>query len=402
MRLKRLSGLEREKLEKEYLELQELIKELRAILADPKRLLKVIREEMLIIKDKFGDDRRTEITYDDSEITIEDLIKEEATTITLTHLGYIKRLPVATYRSQNRGGKGIKGMQTREDDFVESIFITSTHHFLLFFTNKGKVYRLKAYQVPESSRTARGTAIVNLLQLEPGETISAVIPLKEYTEDINLLMATRNGLIKKTSIMEYINIRIRGIQAINLREDDTLIEVKLFEGEEKVILGTKLGQCIMFDQEDVRATGRTSIGVKGMNLNPDDEIIGMQLVSQGTDVLVVSENGLGKRTKVENFSLQKRSGKGVKFYKITYRTGNVVGMKIVNPENELILITTEGIIIRIRVKEISQTGRVTSGVKLMDLSDNIQIASIARIKEIYQEEIDDDLYIDIDDDEIDE
>ncbi|MDA3847631.1 MAG: DNA gyrase subunit A [Vallitaleaceae bacterium] len=397
MRLKRLSGLERQKLEKEYLELQEIIKELKSILANPKLLLKVIREEILIIREKFNDERRTTITYDDSEITLEDLIKEEATTITMTHLGYIKRLPVTTYRSQNRGGKGIKGMQTREDDFVESIFITSTHNFLLFFTDKGKVYRLKAYQVPESSRTARGTAIVNLLQLEPGETISAVIPLKEYTDTISLLMATKNGLIKKTCIMEYINIRIRGIQAINLREGDSLIEVKLFEGEERVILGTRLGQCIMFDQEDVRETGRTSIGVKGMTLNPNDEIIGMQLVSQGTQVLVVSENGLGKRTKVESFSLQKRGGKGVKFYKITYRTGNVVGMKIVNQENELILITTEGIIIRIRVKDISQTGRVTSGVKLMDLSDKIQIASIARIKEIFQEEIDDELFIEIDD-----
>lgn len=393
MRLKRLSGLEREKLESEYDELLEKIKELKAILADPKRLLEVIKEEISVIKDRFGDARRTEITIDDSEITLEDLIKEEMTTITMTHLGYVKRLPINTYKSQHRGGKGIKGIQTREDDFVENIFITSTHHYLLFFTNKGKVYRLKAYQIPESSRTARGTAIVNLLQLEPGEIVSAVIPLKDYNEDLFLLMATKNGLIKRTNIMEYINIRIRGIQAINLKDEDSLIEVKLTSKDEQIILGTKLGQSIMFDQEDVRPTGRTSMGVKAMTLNVEDEIIGMQLVSQGSDILVASENGLGKRTKVSNFSLQKRGGKGVKFYKITPRTGIVVGMKIVNPENELILITNEGIIIRIRVSDISQTGRVTSGVKLIkvDQEENIKLAAIARIKKVMDEDMEDDV-----------
>lgn len=381
MRLKRLSGLEKEKIENEYRELLEKIKELKAILADPKRLLQVIKEEILIIKEKYGDSRRTEITYDDSEITIEDLIKEETTAITMTHLGYIKRLPITTYKSQNRGGKGIKGMQTRTEDFVKNIFITSTHHFILFFTNKGKVYRLKAYQIPEASRTARGTAIVNLLQLEPGEQITAVIPLKEYKENIYLIMATKKGIVKKSSIMEYINIRIRGLQAINLKEDDDLIEAKLTDNEQNILLGTREGQCILFDEKDVRITGRTSMGVRGMNLKDNDEVIGMQLTLQGSDILVVSENGLGKRTKIKNFTSQRRGGKGVKFYKITGKTGNVIGMKVVNPENELMLITNEGIIIRIRVKDISQTGRVTSGVKLMNIDENIRIASIARIKE---------------------
>ena len=387
MRLKRLSGLEREKLEEEYRELLELIKELKAILANPKRLLGVIKEEILIVKEKFGNPRRTRFTIDEGEITVEDLIKEETMTITLTHLGYIKRLPTTTYKSQNRGGKGIIGMQTRDDDFMKNIFNTSTHHFILFFTNKGKVYRLKAYQIPEAGRTARGTAIVNLLQLEPGENITAVIPLKEYEEGIFLLMATKKGIIKKTSIMEYINIRIRGLVAINLKEDDDLIEVKLTDGNKDIILGTKDGQCIMFHEGDVKPTGRSSMGVRGMNLKPYDEIIGMQLTSQGSDILVVSERGLGKRTKIKNFTLQHRGGKGVKFYKITEKTGNVIGMKAVLPENDLMLITTEGIIIRIRVNDISQTGRVTSGVKLMDLDENIRIASIARIKEI-EEDID--------------
>jgi DNA gyrase subunit A len=398
MRLKRLSGLEKEKLEKEYMELQEIIKELKAILADPKKLLSVIKEEILIVKEKYGNPRRTEITYDNSEITIEDMIKEESTTITLTHLGYIKRLPVNTYKSQNRGGKGIKGMQTREDDFIEDMFITSTHHFILFFTNNGKVYRLKAYQIPEATRTARGTAIVNLLQLDPGEKITAVIPLKEYVEDLYLIMATKKGIVKKTCIMEYLNIRIKGLQAITLREDDDLIEVKLTNNNEEIILGTKLGQCIRFDEKDVRITGRTSVGVRGMNLNDEDEVIGMQLISQGTDLLIVSEHGLGKRTKFKSFTTQKRGGKGVKFYKITSKTGNVIGMKAVNDEDDLMLITNEGIIIRIRVNEVSKSGRVTSGVKLMNIDGQIRIASIAKIVD----DITDDMTDDIEDDTIDE
>jgi DNA gyrase subunit A len=382
MRLRALTGLEREKLEKEYQELLELIKELKAILADMKRLLQVIKEELLVIRAKYGTPRRTKITFDDGEIDIEDLIKEEMTTITMTHLGYIKRMPIDTYQSQNRGGKGKIGATIREEDFIERIFITSTHHYILFFTDRGKVYRLKAYEVPESSRTARGTAIVNLLQIESGENITAVIPLKDYSEDKYLLMATKGGMIKKSSIMEYSNIRVSGLQAINLRDDDILIEVKLTDNKQEVILGTKLGQCIRFLESDVRVIGRTSIGVKGINLNDDDEVIGMQLISQGKDLLVVSEKGLGKRTPMEEFSAQNRGGKGVKFYKINARTGNVVGMKAVNDDNELILITTEGIVICIRVHDISTFGRVTSGVKLMDLDQDIFIASIARIKEI--------------------
>jgi DNA gyrase subunit A len=386
MRLRALTGLEREKLDKEHRELLERIKELKSILGDEKILHQVIKEEILIIREKFGDPRRTEITFDDTEITMEDLIKKESTTITMTHLGYIKRMPVTTYKSQNRGGKGIKGIETRGEDFVKNIFITSTHHYLLFFTNKGKVYRLKAYEIPESSRTSRGTAIVNLLQLDPQEKITAVIPLREYQEDIYLVMATKQGIVKKSSIMEYTNIRISGLQAIVLKDDDDLIEVKLTDNNQEIILGTRYGQCIRFDEKDVRFTGRTTMGVRGMNLNPGDEVIGMQLVSQGTDILVVAENGLGKRTSMKEFSTQRRGGKGVKFYKITAKTGNVIGIKAVNDENELILITTEGIVIRLRVKEISRYGRVTSGVKLMNIEEDIRIASIARIKEIIEEE----------------
>ena len=389
MRLRALTGLEREKLENEYKELQELIKELKAILADTKRLQEVIREEILIIRAKFGNPRRTEITYDEGEIDIEDLIKEESTAITMTHLGYIKRMPLTIYQSQNRGGKGKKGAAIREDDFVKQIFITSTHHFILFFTDKGKVYRLKAYEIPESSRTARGVAIVNLLQLGPGEKITAVIPLKEYKDDLYLIMATKNGMIKKSNIMEYINIRVSGLQAINLREEDDLIEVKLTDNNQEILMGTKFGQCIRFNESDVRVIGRTSIGVRGINLNPRDEVIGMQLISQGSDILVVSEHGLGKRTKMKEFTAQNRGGKGVKFYKITSKTGNVVGMKAVDEENELILITNEGVVICIRIADISIFGRVTSGVKLMDLDSNISIASIARVKEIIAHDIED-------------
>lgn len=386
MRLRSLTGLEREKIENEYRELQELIKELKAILNDEKRLYQVIKEEILIIKEKYGDPRRTEITYDDEEINIEDLIKKENTIITMTHLGYIKRLPVNTYKSQNRGGKGIKGMQTREEDFVEDVFITTTHHYILFFTNKGKVYRLKAYEIPESSRTARGTAIVNLIQIDSDEKITAVIPIKEYEENKYLLMSTKNGIIKKTNIMEYINIRISGLQAIGLKEDDSLIEVKLTNNEEEVILVTKFGRCIRFSEKDVRVIGRTSMGVRGMNMNKDDEVIGMQLVSQGTDLLFISEKGMGKRTKMKEFATQKRGGKGVKCYRITKKTGNIVGIKAVKDEQEIMLITIGGIIIRLRVKDISRFGRITSGVKLINVQEDITVASIAKIKEeVYED-----------------
>ncbi len=389
MRLRALTGLEREKLQKEYDELIEKIKELKAILADEKILLNLIKEEMLVISAKYGDDRRTEISFDDSDINIEDLIKKETIVITMTHLGYIKRMPINTYKSQHRGGKGIKGMKTRDDDFVENIFITSTHHYILFFTNKGKVYKLKAYQVPDASRTARGTALVNLLQLDPDESISAVIPLKEFEEDKYLLMATKHGIIKKSSIMEYQNIRQNGLIAIGLKEDDSLIEVKLTDNEQEILLGTKLGQCIRFDEKDVRTTGRVTMGVRGMNLNDDDEVIGMQVVSQGSDVLIISEKGFGKRTRVEHFTVQKRGGKGVKFYKLMGKTGNVVGMKVVNDGEEMIIISTDGTIIRIRVDDVSRYGRVTSGVKIMNFDDDISIASIARIKEVINDEVDD-------------
>ncbi len=393
MRLRALTGLERERLEDEYNELVEKIKELKAILADDKILYQVIKEELLIIKEKYGDERRTQITFDASDINIEDLIKKESTAITMTHLGYVKRMPITTYKSQHRGGKGIKGMKTREDDFVENIFITTTHHMILFFTNKGKVYRLKAYEIPESSRTARGTAIVNLLQLEPDEKITAIIPLREFDEDVYLLMATKKGIIKKTSIMEYTNIRVNGLLAISLRDDDDLIEVKLSDNNQEIILGTKQGMCIRFDEQDVRVTGRNTQGVRGMNLNDEDEVIGMQLVSQGEDLLIVSENGMGKRTNMSLFVSQHRGGKGVKFYKITGKTGNVIGMKAVHNENEMILITNGGIVIRIRVNDVSKYGRITSGVKLMDLEEDIKIAGIARIKQIVdsEEEIDIDL-----------
>ncbi|TCT12235.1 DNA gyrase subunit A [Natranaerovirga pectinivora] len=385
MRLRSLTGLEREKIENEYRELQELIKELKAILDDEKRLYQVIKEEILIIKEKYGDPRRTEITYDDSEIRIEDMIKEENTIITMTNLGYIKRLPVNTYKSQNRGGKGIKGMQTREEDFVEHLFVTTTHHYILFFTNKGKVYRLKAYEIPESSRTARGTAIINLLQIEAGEYITAVIPIREYEDDKYLIMATRKGIIKKTGLMEYVNIRNSGLQAIGLKEDDELIEVKYTDNKQEVFLVTKFGQCIRFSEEDVRTIGRTSMGVRGMNINNDDEVVGMQLASQGTDLLIVSEKGIGKKTSLDEFAIQRRGGKGVKCYKITEKTGNVIGVKCVTEEQEIMIITIGGIVIRLRVKEISRFGRVTSGVKLINVSEDIKVASIAKVREDLEE-----------------
>lgn len=391
MRLRALTGLEREKLENEYAELQERIKELKAILADEKLLLQVIKEEILIVKTKYADERRTELTFDYSEIDIEDLIKKETTVITMTHLGYVKRMPINTYKSQNRGGKGIKGMKTRDDDFVKNVFITTTHHYILFFTNKGKVFRMKGYQIPEAGRNARGTAIVNLLQLEPDETITAVIPLSAYEEDRYLLMATKKGVIKKSSIMEYQNIRQNGLIAIGLKEEDDLIEVKLSNNEEEVILGTKHGQCIRFDENEVRTTGRTSQGVRGMNLNDGDEVIGMQLVSQGEDLLIISEKGFGKRTKMEQFAPQRRGGKGVKFYKIMGKTGNVVGMKAVHIDDEMIIISEEGIIIRIRVGEVSRYGRITSGVKIMNVDNDIHIAALARISEIIDEEVEEEV-----------
>ena len=383
MRLRALTGLEREKLETEFAELTKKIEEYKAILADRHLLLGVIKEELIIIRDKYGDERRTKIGYDVYDISMEDLIPKENTVIAMTSLGYIKRMTIDNFKSQNRGGKGIKGMQTIEEDYIEDLLMTTTHHYINFFTNTGRVYRLKAYEIPESGRTARGTAIVNLLQLQPGEKITAIIPIREYPENKFLFMATKKGIVKKTPLTDYANIRKTGLQAINLREDDELIEVKATNGKKDIFLVTRNGQCIRFHENDVRPTGRTSMGVIGMNLSFDDEIIGMQLHTQGKYLLLVSELGLGKRTSIEEFTTQHRGGKGVKCYKITEKTGNVVGVKAVNEENEIMMITTEGIIIRIMCNQISEIGRITSGVKLMDLDaeKDVKVASIAKVRE---------------------
>ena len=381
MRLRALTGLEREKLEAEYEELQKRIAELKAILADEKKLLTVIKEEISVIADKYGDDRRTSIGYDAYDISMEDLIPVTNTVIAMTKLGYIKRMSADNFRAQHRGGRGIKGMETIDDDYIEELFMTTSHHYLMFFTNKGKVYRLKAYEIPEASRTARGTAIINLLQLTPGEKITAVIPIKEYEEGKYLFMATRNGIVKKTAVQDYANVRKTGLAAITLREDDELIEVKITDDEQDIFLVTKYGQCIRFHESDVRNTGRVSMGVIGMNLDDGDEVVGMQLNIQGRYLLFVSEKGLGKRTEIDEFSAQNRGGKGVKCYKITEKTGNIVGVKAVEEENEIMIITTEGIIIRMKVSDISVLGRVTSGVKLINMEDEVKVASITKVKE---------------------
>ena len=381
MRLRALTGLEREKIEGEYKELMARIAELEAILADEKKLLGVIREEILIISEKYGDDRRTSIGFDEYDISMEDLIPVTNTVVTMTKLGYIKRMSVDNFRSQHRGGKGIKGMETIEDDYIEDLFMTTSHHFLMFFTNMGKVYRMKCYEIPEAGRTARGTAIINLLQLTPGEKITAVIPIKQYKEGEYLFMATRNGIVKKTPIIEYSNVRKTGLAAINLRDDDELIEVKRTNNKKDIILVTKYGQCIRFHETDVRSTGRVSMGVIGMNLTDGDKVVGMQLNTQGDALMIVSEKGLGKCTLMSEFSPQNRGGKGVKCYKITEKTGNIVGVKAVNQENELMMITTEGIIIRIPVDGTALLGRVTSGVKLINLDEGVTVASIAKVRE---------------------
>ena len=381
MRLRALTGLEREKLENEHKELLAKIAELKAILADEKLLLGVIREEILIISEKFGDDRRSKIGYDVYDINMEDLIPKDNTVIAMTSLGYVKRMTVDNFKSQHRGGKGIKGMQTIEEDYIEDLLMTTTHHYLMFFTNYGRVYRLKAYEIPEAGRTARGTAIINLLQLTPGEKISAMIPIKDYEENKNLFMVTKRGIVKKTSIMEYSNVRKKGLTAINLREDDELIEVKSTDRNTEIFLVTKLGMCIRFKETDVRATGRASMGVIGMNLSDGDEVIGMQLDHQGDSLLIVSENGLGKRTYLDEFTVQNRGGKGVKCYKITEKTGNVVGVKAVNDDHEIMMITTEGVIIQLRMEDISTLGRITSGVKMMNLEEDVKIAKIAKVRE---------------------
>ncbi len=380
MRLRTLTGLEREKLEKEYEELMKRIGELKAILADKKLLLGVIREEILVISDKYGDERRTSIGFDEFDISMEDLIPREQVAITMTKLGYVKRMSIDNFKSQNRGGKGIKGMQKLENDYVRELFITSTHDYIMFFTNTGRVYRLKGYEIPESGRTSRGTAIINLLQLQPEEKITAIIPLSDYDDEKYLFMATRNGLVKKTPLQDYANVRKTGLTAIVLREGDRLIEVKATDNEKDIFLVTKYGQCIRFDENDVRSTGRASMGVRGVNLVDGDEVIGMQVNTQGEDLLIVSEKGMGKRTSIEEFTRQNRGGKGVKCYKITEKTGNVVGMKAVNESDEIMMINSEGIIIRMSCEGISELGRITSGVKLINLTDDETVVSIAKVR----------------------
>ena len=381
MRLRALTGLEREKLENEHRELQIKIGELKAILADEKLLLKVIKEEMLMISEKYGDERRSKIGYDEFDISMEDLIPRDNTVIAMTSLGYIKRMTVDNFKAQNRGGKGIKGMQTIEDDYIEDLLMTTTHHYLHFFTSLGRVYRLKAYEIPEAGRTARGTAIINLLQLSPGEKITAMIPIREYDGQKNLFMVTKKGIVKKTSLMEFSNVRKNGLAAIHLKDDDELIEVKTTDSTSEILLVTRQGMCIRFQETDVRPTGRTSMGVIGMNLSDGDEVVGMQLQTQGDSLLIVSENGMGKRTYLDEFTVQKRGGKGVKCYKITEKTGDVVGVKAVNDDNEIMMITTEGIIIQLRMQDISTMGRITSGVKMIHLDEGVKVAQIAKVRE---------------------
>ena len=383
MRLRALTGLEREKLEKEYKELQEKIAELKAILADEKKLLGVIREEIMLISDKYGDDRRTGIGFDEYDMSAEDLIPDEDIVVAMTNFGYIKRMSSDNFKSQNRGGKGIKGMQTIEEDYIEDLLMTTTHHYVMFFTNTGRVYRLKGYEIPEAGRTARGTAIVNLLQLMPGEKITAIITMKEFDNDKFLFMATKCGMVKKTSLREYENVRKNGLQAIVLRENDELIEVKTTDDTEEIFLVTRKGMCIRFKETDVRITGRVSMGVIGMKFDPDDEVIGMQMTSQGECLLVVSELGYGKRTPIEEFTVQNRGGKGIRCYKIIDKTGPLVGAKLVDHNREIMLITNEGIIIKMAVNDISIIGRNTSGVKLMsiDSESGMAVASIAKVRE---------------------
>ena len=401
MRLRALTGLEREKLENEYRELMAKIAELKAILADEKKLLGVIREEIIVISDKYGDERRTAIGYDEYDMSAEDLIPDDDVVVAMTNFGYIKRMSSDNFKSQNRGGKGIKGMQTIDEDYIEDLLMTTNHHYVMFFTNTGRVYRLKAYEIPEAGRTARGTAIVNLLQLMPGEKITSIIAMKEFEDDKYLFMATRNGMVKKTSLKEYENVRKNGLQAIVLRENDELIEVKRTDNTEDIFLVTKKGMCIRFNETDVRVTGRVSMGVIGMKFDEDDEVIGMQMSSQGECLLVASEYGYGKRTPIEEFNCQNRGGKGVRCYKIIDKTGDLIGAKLVDNSREIMLITNEGIIIKMSVNDISIIGRNTSGVKLMsiDPDSGIAVASIAKVRESENNPDDEDLEDDITDDD---
>ena len=381
MRLRALTGLERSRLQNEYDELQVKIREYKEILSDRKMLLNVIRNELSAIAEKYGDDRRTRIGYDILDITTEDMIPRENTVIAMTRKGYIKRMTIDNFRSQNRGGRGIKGMQTIENDYIDELLMTNTHNYMMFFTNTGRVYRIKVYEIPEASRTARGTAIINLLQLQPGESITAVVATDSYDDKSSLFMVTRKGIVKKTPVKEFANVRKTGLIAINLTEDDELIEVKFTDASKDILLVTKMGMCIRFRETDVRATGRASMGVRGITLDPGDEVVAMQLDCQGHCMLFVTAKGYGKRTTMGEFSVQGRGGKGVKCYRITEKTGEVVGVKAVNNDNEVMLITDEGIIIRIVCSDISIIGRITSGVKLMNVGENVNVASIAKVRD---------------------
>lgn len=395
MRLRALTGLEREKLENEYKELEAKIAELRAILADENKLLSVIKKEILVISEKYGDDRRTKIGFDD-DMSVEDLISDDDTVIAMTNLGYIKRMSVDNFKSQNRGGKGIKGMQTIDEDFIGDLLMTTNHHYIMFFTNTGRCYRIKAYEIPEAGRTARGTAIVNLLQLQPGEKVTAAIPMREIDDDKYLFMATKGGMVKKTRMCEYSNMRKTGLQAILLREGDELIEVKVTDNTEDIFLATKFGMSIRFKETDARITGRVSYGVIGMKLDEGDEVIGMQMASQGEYMLVASEKGYGKRTRISEFKLQLRGGKGLLCYNVTEKTGNLVGMKLLDDGRDIMLITNEGILIRMGVDDISIIGRNTSGVKLMsiDADSDVRVASIAKVRESSRQDEEDENVVD--------
>ncbi len=382
MRLRALAALERERLQGEYDELEKKIAGYKEILSDHKKLLGVIKTEISIVAEKYGDERRTTIGYDAFDISMEDMIPKENTVLAMTSLGYIKRMSVDNFSAQNRGGKGIKGITTIENDYLEDLLMTTTHNYVMFFTNMGRVYRLKAYEIPEASRTARGVAIVNLLQLAPGEKITATIPIKSFAEDDRyLFMVTRSGIVKKTKLTEFSNVRKNGLIAISLREDDELIEVKQAKAEEDIFIITKYGMCIRFKESDVRATGRSAMGVIGMNLDDGDEVIGMQLKSQGEALLLVAEYGIGKRTLLDEFNVQKRGGKGVKCYKITEKTGFVVGVKAVNDNHEIMMITDAGMIIQIRACDVSTLGRITMGVKVMNLDEGVKIAKIAKVRD---------------------
>ena len=383
MRLKTLSGLQREKIEEEYNELMKLIAHLREILGSEKLVFEIIKEELTEVKEKYGDERLTKIVAAEGEFNEEDLIKEEQMVVALTHFGYIKRMPIDTYRSQKRGGKGISGISTREEDFVKQIFTTSTHDTVLFFSNKGKLYRLRGYEIPEAGRTAKGTAIVNLLSLDAGEKISAVIPISDFEDSKYLLMATKNGLIKKTPLQEYNSSRKTGLLAITLKDDDELIDVRLTDGQDNVVLVTEKGLCITFDEKDVRPVGRSAQGVLGIRLDEDDNVIGMESIvsnNKGVTLLAITENGFGKRTELDEYRVQNRGGRGVITYKITPKTGNIVGIRMAKEDDDVMLITNSGTIIRINVKDVSILGRATQGVTLMRTNENEKVVSIETVE----------------------